>query len=145
MPSVAWVVVLLGIIYYVFAVIGTNLYATVLPEFFGTLWKSFYTLFQITLADDIGDISRPLIAHSVGAVVYFVSFIALSTILVLNVIVGIMVDSVSEIKRGSQSKEELADENAVENEPKEDLLKEIQNLEQQLNKVKSMLAANQQK
>ena len=142
LPSVAWVVVLLGIIYYVFAVIGTNLYATVSPEFFGTLWKSFYTLFQITLADDIGEISRPLLAHSTGAVIYFVSFIALSTILVLNVIVGIVVDSVSEIKRSSQAKEE---ELAAENESENDLLKEIQSLEQQLNKVKSMLAATQQK
>ncbi len=139
LPSVGWVVVLLGIIYYVFAVIGTNLYSTISPEFFGTLWQSLYTLFQITLADDLGEISRPLLAQSSGAVVYFVSFVALSTILVLNVIVGIVVDSVSEIKKSSQKEESPTEE--TQTAEKADLMQEIQALEQQLEKIKSLVAA----
>ncbi len=142
LPSVAWVVVLLGIIYYVFAVIGTNLYSSVSPEYFGTLWKSFYTLFQITMADDLGEVSRPIMEYSSGAVIYFVSFVALSTILVLNVIVGIVVDSVSEIKKNSQSKDSTITENEIDN---ADMLKEIQNLEQQLERVKNLLATEKYK
>ena len=57
LPSVGWVVVLLAIIYYIFAVIGTNLFAQISPDYFGTLWESLYTLFQITMADDLGNIS----------------------------------------------------------------------------------------
>ena len=149
LPSVAWVVVLLCIIYYVFAVIGTNLYATVSPDFFGSLWKSLYTLFQITLADDLGEISRPLLATGFGAVLYFVSFVALSTVLVLNVIVGVVVDSVSEIKKVSQKKDqeketaenvEALKNKMIAEEESSELMKEIESLEQQLERVKKLIA-----
>ena len=164
LPSVAWVVVLLMIIYYVYAVIGTNLFSTIAPDTFGTLWDSLYTLFQITLADDLGQISRPLLASSgLSAVVYFVTFVILSAVLVLNVIVGVVVDSVSEIKNAS--KEESHKKHHKEHHKKDhredvhralgieykdkkeatDLLEEIHNLEQQLERVKGLIAAETNK
>lgn len=164
LPSVAWVVVLLMIIYYVYAVIGTNLFSTIAPDTFGTLWDSLYTLFQITLADDLGEISRPLLASSgLSAVIYFVTFVILSAILVLNVIVGVVVDSVSEIKNAS--KEETHKKHHKEHHKKDhrkdvhralgieykdkkeatDLLEEIHNLEQQLERVKGLIAAETNK
>jgi hypothetical protein len=45
LPSVGWVVVLLLMIYYIFAEIGANLFSTLSPEYFGTLWRALYTLF----------------------------------------------------------------------------------------------------
>ncbi len=155
LPSVAWVVVLLVIIYYVFGVIGTNLFASLSPEFFGTLWKSLYTLFQITMADDLGEISRPLLESGVGAIIYFISFVVLSTVLVLNVIVGVVVDSVSEIKKSTQKDGEnnKLEENInhIRQSDNYDELKnanleqEVENLEQQLKKIKSILALKEQK
>ena len=164
LPSVGWVVALLMIIYYVFAVIGTNLFAATAPETFGTLWKSLYTLFQITLADDLGEISRPLVEASFGATIYFISFVVLSAILVLNVIVGVVVDSVSEIKNASAKKEHHNDDHkkdhkedrredvektlGIKHKNKEqasDLLEEIHNLELQLERVKSLIAAEEKK
>lgn len=167
LPSVAWVVVLLMIIYYVYAVIGTNLFSTIAPDTFGTLWDSLYTLFQITLADDLGEISRPLLASSgLSAVIYFVTFVILSAILVLNVIVGVVVDSVSEIKNASKASKEESHKNhhkehhkkdhredvhralGIEYKDKKeatDLLEEIHNLEQQLERVKGLIAAETNK
>lgn len=164
LPSVAWVVVLLMIIYYVYAVIGTNLFSTIAPDTFGTLWDSLYTLFQITLADDLGEISRPLLASSgLSAVIYFVTFVILSAILVLNVIVGVVVDSVSEIKNASKEeahkkhhkghhkkdhREDVHRALGIEYKDKKeatDLLEEIHNLEQQLERVKGLIAAETNK
>lgn len=157
LPSVGWVVVLLMIIYYVYAVIGTNLFSTISPDTFGTLWESLYTLFQITLADDLGEISRPLLASSgISAVIYFVSFVILSAILVLNVIVGVVVDSVSEIKNATAKKEQQKEDRredvekalGIKHKNKEqasDLLQEIHNLEQQLERVKSLIAVEEKK
>jgi voltage-gated sodium channel len=157
LPSVGWVVVLLLIIYYVYAVIGTNLFSTIAPDTFGTLWESLYTLFQITLADDLGEISRPLLASSgISAVIYFVSFVILSAILVLNVIVGVVVDSVSEIKNATAKKEQQKEDRredvekalGIKHKNKEqasDLLQEIHNLEQQLERVKSLIAVEEKK
>ncbi|MBR4870114.1 MAG: ion transporter [Oscillospiraceae bacterium] len=155
LPSVGWVVVLLLIIYYVFAVIGTNLFSTLSPEYFGTLWQSLYTLFQVTMADDLGNISRPLLTSGIGAVLYFISFVTLTSILVLNVIVGIVVDSMEEIKnvsRKNEQEESLSQENAApalptqdDNFTNADVLQEIENLELQLGRLKSMIAAKEQK
>lgn len=133
LPSVGWAFVLLTIIYYVYAVIGTNLYGDLSPEYFGNLWRSLYTLFQTTMADDLGNVSRPLLESGVGAAVYFISFVVLSSILVLNVIVGVVVDSMSEIKKNRQREEHEAAGT-------EDLLDEIEKLEEQLERVKNLVA-----
>lgn len=46
-PTIASVMVLMSIIFYVYAVIGTFFYAEVEPEYFGDLGLSFLTLFQV--------------------------------------------------------------------------------------------------
>jgi voltage-gated sodium channel len=155
LPSVGWVVVLLIIIYYVFAVIGTNLFSELSPGYFGTLWESLFTLLQLTLADDLGVITRELLRNGIGAVIYFVSFVVITTILMLNVIVGIVVDSVSEIKNAQQKKEQmrelLEEYDFAENQDEtgrraNDILrKEIQDLEEQLSRVKLLLDLEEQR
>lgn len=154
LPSVGWVVVLLAIIYYIFAVIGTNLFAKISPDYFGTLWESLYTLFQITMADDLGNISRPLVQTGIGAVIYFVSFVVLSAILVLNVIVGVVVDSMAEIKKADQEEKSqdllhvvglVSREDGCDECTNADLLQEIICLEQQMERVKNLLAAREHK
>ena len=149
LPSVGWVVVLLLIIYYIFGVIGTNLFSTVSPEYFGSLWRTLYTLFQVTMADDLGNISRPLLETGIGAAIYFVSFVALSSILVLNVIVGVVVDSMEEIKNSRNKTDDkenaLQGEGIVEQNSESDgidsekVLEEIENLEHQLENLKKMI------
>jgi voltage-gated sodium channel len=140
--------VLLLIIYYIFAVIGTNLFASLSPEYFGTLGKSAYSLFQITMADDIGNISRPLLLSAgASAVIYFVSFVALSSILVLNVIVGVVVDSMEEVRALSRNSDNKRDSEKIkvmvksknEDDDNEEVLQEIRNLEQQLEKLKNII------
>ncbi|MEM8895940.1 MAG: ion transporter, partial [Bacteroidota bacterium] len=60
-PSIGWIVALLLMIFYVFAVLGTNLYGSQFPEWFGTLGKSMFTLFQImTLESWSSGIARPV-------------------------------------------------------------------------------------
>lgn len=131
LPSIGWTMVLLAIIYYIFAVIGTNLYNVIAPEYFGDLWKSFYTLFQITMADDLGNISRPIMDVAPSAAMYFISFIVLATILVLNVIIGIVVDSIEEVKQ-QEEREEFGIEG-------KDIYEELENLEKQINLIKDMI------
>ena len=136
LPSGGWAFVLLTIIYYVYAVIGTNLYSGLAPAYFGNLWRSLYTLFQITMADDLGNVSRPLLENGMGAAAYFISFVVLSAILVLNVIVGVVVDSMAEIKKNRQREEHEAAGT-------EELLDEIEKLEEQLEHVKSLIASKE--
>ncbi|MEM7197888.1 MAG: ion transporter, partial [Pseudomonadota bacterium] len=46
-PGIASVAAILGMVFYVFGVIGTQLYGAHFPEWFGTLGRTMFTLFQI--------------------------------------------------------------------------------------------------
>ncbi|MEO0998063.1 MAG: ion transporter, partial [Pseudomonadota bacterium] len=44
-PSIGWISFMLGLVFYVFAVIGTELFGERFPEWFGNVGASMYTLF----------------------------------------------------------------------------------------------------
>ncbi|ABI55677.1 ion transporter [Alkalilimnicola ehrlichii MLHE-1] len=93
-PGIAWIALLLLVIFYVFAVMGTKLFAQSFPEWFGTLGASMYTLFQVmTLESWSMGIARPVIEAYPWAWIYFVSFILVSSFTVLNLFIGIIIES----------------------------------------------------
>lgn len=93
-PGIAWIALLLLVIFYVFAVMGVKLFAQTFPEWFGTLGSSMYTLFQImTLESWSMGIARPVIEAYPWAWVYFVAFILISSFTVLNLFIGIIIES----------------------------------------------------
>lgn len=128
-PNVGWASLLLMLIFYVFAIMGTTMFSEAFPEFFGTIGKSMYSLFQImTLESWSMGIARPVIAVFPFAWVYFISFILTSSFIVMNVIVGVVVNAISE----------LSEQNRKEREQKH-----IQNsttLEVELDKLKTQIA-----
>lgn len=93
-PGLISIGLVLLIIYYVFAVIATNLFATAFPEWFGNLGRSFYTLFQImTLESWSMGISRPVMAQFPYAWAFFISFILIATFTMLNLFIAIIVNA----------------------------------------------------
>ena len=106
-PSIGWIVVLLGIVYYTFGVIGTNLFAADFPEYFGDLGKSLFSLFQImTLESWSSGIARPVLESMPGAWVYFISFILIATYTTLNVFIAIVVNTMNEVSLKDLQEEE---------------------------------------
>lgn len=93
-PGMASIVFLLAIVFYVFSVISTKLFADSFPEWFGTLGASAYTLFQImTLESWSMGIVRPVMEEFPYAWVLFVPFIVLTAFTVLNLFIGVIVDA----------------------------------------------------
>jgi voltage-gated sodium channel len=93
-PGLASIGMVLLLIYYVFAVIATNLFATAFPDWFGTLGRSFYTLFQImTLESWSMGISRPVMEQFPYAWGFFVVFILIATFTMLNLFIAIIVNA----------------------------------------------------
>merc|ERR1711941_160548 len=92
--------VLLLIIFYVFAVIGTFLFGAEFPHFFGSLGKSMYSLFQVmTLESWSMGISRPVMEVFPYAFLYFIPFILIATYTTLNIFIAIVVNTMSEIQQ----------------------------------------------
>ena len=95
--GIMWTGSLLILIYYVYAILGTHLFGAVFGDWFGSLGKSVYSLFQImTLESWSMGIARPVIAVYPYAWIYFVSYILLSSFVVMNVVVGIVLTSISD-------------------------------------------------
>lgn len=97
-PSIAWTGLLLMLIYYIFSIIGVTMFVSTFPEWFGDIGKAMYTLFQVmTLESWSMGISRPVMEVFPYAWVYFVPFVLICSFIVMNVVVGIVINSISEV------------------------------------------------
>ena len=95
LPGLGSIVALLGLIFYVAAVIATQLFGSAFPEWFGTLGASLYTLFQImTLESWSMGIVRPVMEVYPFAWLYFVPFILIATFMMLNLFIAVIVDAI---------------------------------------------------
>lgn len=93
-PGLISIAMVLMILYYVFAVIATNLFAESHPEWFGTLGRSLYTLFQImTLESWSMGIVRPVMEQFPYAWTFFIPFILVATFTMLNLFIAIIVNA----------------------------------------------------
>jgi voltage-gated sodium channel len=91
------VFLLMAIIFYIGAVMATKLFATSFPEWFGDLGRSAYSLFQImTLESWSMGIVRPVMEVYPYAWAFFVPFIMVTTFAVVNLLVGLIVNSMQE-------------------------------------------------
>lgn len=93
-PGLASVIAIIAIIFYVAAVIATQLFGERFPDWFGTLGESAYTLFQVmTLESWSMGIARPVIESYPYAWIFFVLFIMISTFTMLNLFIAIIVNA----------------------------------------------------
>jgi voltage-gated sodium channel len=94
LPGMGSILLLLGLIFYVFSVMGSKLFGATTPDLFGSLGQTAYTLFQVMTFDDwSAGIVKPLMAEHPYAWVYFVVFILVSTFMVLNLFIGVVVSA----------------------------------------------------
>jgi len=93
-PGLGSIALMLAVIYYVFAVIATNLFAAEFPNWFGHIGRSLYTLFQVmTLESWSMGISRPVMERFPYAWAFFVPFIMVATFTMLNLFIAIIVNA----------------------------------------------------
>ncbi|MEZ5753264.1 MAG: ion transporter [Paracoccaceae bacterium] len=97
LPGMGSVALLIGLIYYISAVMATKLFAASFPDWFGDLGRSAYSLFQImTLESWSMGIVRPVMEVYPYAWAFFVPFILATTFAVMNLLVGLIVNSMQE-------------------------------------------------
>jgi voltage-gated sodium channel len=97
LPGMGSVFLLMAIIFYIGAVMATKLFAASFPDWFGDLGRSAYSLFQImTLESWSMGIVRPVMEVYPYAWAFFVPFIMVTTFAVVNLLVGLIVNSMQE-------------------------------------------------
>ncbi|MFL4472355.1 ion transporter [Tateyamaria armeniaca] len=94
LPGMGAVIVMISIVFYVFGVMATIMYGNSFDEWFGTLGRSLYSLFQImTLESWSMGIVRPVMEVYPTAWAFFVPFIVITAFSVLNLFIGLLVNT----------------------------------------------------
>lgn len=97
-PGVLSVGSLILLLFYVGAVLATKLFGASFPDWFGTIGLSMYTLFQVmTLESWSMGIVRPVMEQYPYAWTFFVPFIVATSFAILNLFIGIIVDSMQTV------------------------------------------------
>ena len=124
LPSMFYVTVLLALLFYIYAVVGVMLFRGNDPVHFGDLWTSMLSLFRVVTLEDWTDVMYiqmygsnayegynqattgmtiiPKAQPLLGAA-YFVSFVLLGTMVMLNLVIGVIINGMDEAQK------ELAD------------------------------------
>jgi voltage-gated sodium channel len=158
-PSMGYVSLLLGLLFYLYAVAGTHLFGGNDPVHFGRLETSLLTLFQVVTLegwadlmyiqvygcdafgyDDFPAMCTAPAALPIFAPVYFVSFILVGTMVVLNLFVGVIMNGMEEAQKEHELEEFTRQKaaGATLDSELDELQRELGELAAQFDKVKRM-------
>ncbi len=114
LPGMASVFLLMAMIFYVAAVMATQLFGADFPDKFGTLPAAALTLFQVmTLEGWAGDVVRPVMEVHPYAWTFFLPFILVTTFAVVNLLVGLIVNSMQEAAESDKKAAEDRNQQAL--------------------------------
>ncbi len=136
LPGMGSIFLLMGLVFYVFAVMATKLFKETFPDWFGTLGHSAYSLFQImTLESWSMGIVRPIMEVHPWAWLFFVPFILCTTFTVLNLFIGVIVSAMQDEHESTAD----ADRQAIHSETTT-IIEEVRALRQELADLRSEIA-----
>jgi voltage-gated sodium channel len=108
-PSMGYIIMLIGVLFYVYAIVGVFVFGPTDPMHFGDLHHAFVTLFKILTLEGWTDIMN---AHvfaeseegslqiiSIWPFFYFSSFILIGAMIIMNLFIGVIMNSMEESKK----------------------------------------------
>lgn len=110
-PSMGYVILLLSLLFYLYGVLGSFMFGTSDPVHFGNLHLSLITLFKVLTLEGWTEIlnvhlytgdpgkGAPVEITSVWPLVYFVSFILLGAMIIMNLFIGVIMNSMEESQK----------------------------------------------
>ncbi|MBK8550357.1 MAG: ion transporter [Ignavibacteria bacterium] len=139
LPDLIWIFILILIFYYLYSVMGTKLFGESFPELFGTLPTSMFTLFQLmTLEDWANGVAKPVMSVFPYAYIYFISFILITSVVVLNLIIAVIVSGLEAIQ--TEERKILMDELEKDIESdKREILTELRSLKNKLSDIENSI------
>ena len=105
-PSMGHVIMLMSIIFYIYAVTGFHLFHEHDPEHWGTLGASLLTLFGIVTLEGWVQVMETALELHRWSWVYFVSFVLIGTFVMLNLFIAVVINNLDASK--SEELEQLA-------------------------------------
>lgn len=97
-PSMGHVLLLMGVIFYIYGVTGYHLFHEHDPDNWGTLGAALLTLFQIVTLEGWVDVMETAMAALPWAWVFFVTFVLIGTFVVLNLFIAVVINNLEASK-----------------------------------------------
>ena len=91
-PRVGFIALLMFIFIYIWGAIGTLIFGELEPDRWGNIGVAMLTLMQVATYDDWGAIMGDVIGVYPMSWIYFVSFIIINAVVLLNMVIGVIVD-----------------------------------------------------
>ena len=105
MPQLGYVVLLMFIIFYIYAAVGATFFAKINPDLWGDVSIALLTLFRVMTFEDWTDVMYETMAEYPLSWIYYLSFIFFTAFAFLNMVIGIVVN-VMEQEHAKARKEE---------------------------------------
>lgn len=112
LPQLGYVALLMFIIVYIYAAVGTTFFATINPTLWGDITVSMLTLFRVMTFEDWTDVMYETMAVYPLSWAFFITFIFLNAFAFLNMLIGIVVN-VMEKENAEQWQKDHAGEPTV--------------------------------
>ena len=109
MPQLGYVMLLMFIIFYIYAAVGTTFFASINPVLWGDISISMLTLFRVMTFEDWTDVMYEVMEHFSFSWVYFITFIFFTTFAFLNMVIGIVVSVLEEENQKVKAEKDKAE------------------------------------
>jgi len=133
-PSMGHVILLMSIIFYIYAVTGFHLYHEHDPERWGSLGVAFLTLFQMVTLEGWVEVMETAMELHNWSWIYFVSFVLIGTFVMLNLFIAVVINNLDASK--SEKLEKLSELSA-----REEVLQELERTREALASLQRKIEA----
>jgi voltage-gated sodium channel len=97
-PSMLHITALMGILFFIYAVLGFHLFSEHDPTHWRDLSYAMLTLFRIVTLEDWTDVMYTAMELSPAYALYFVSFVVIGTFVVINLFIAVVINNLDEAK-----------------------------------------------
>lgn len=137
LPSISYIGLLMLMLIYVYAVLGSFVLGQSDPERFGNVALAMQTMLQVVTFDDWMLVMRAQ-SNQAFAVPYFVSFILVGTMIILNLFIGVIMEGFTSARQ--ERMDDLAAAVAAEEVVQEEIEVDLTQINRQLAEVRADVA-----
>jgi voltage-gated sodium channel len=130
MPQLGYVVLLMFIIFYIYAAIGSFMFNQINPKLWGDIAISMLTLFRIMTFEDWTDIQYETMEVYPYSWIFYLTFIFFTAFAFLNMVIGIVVNVMEEEHQAARAEKTEKQPSLIE-------------LQKELKEIKALLLAQQ--
>ena len=106
-PGMSSVLLVMAMLFVIGAVVATKLYGPTFPQYFGTMGESLFSLFTVMTLEGWPDLAREVMEVHPQAWLFFIPFLVVTALMVLNLLLGVIVNAMEETASEEEKKLEL--------------------------------------